>query len=114
MLVSSELPAVWLWRNNRFVGKAVGAGGKTRHVSAGINGQGDLSGVIAPAGRRIEIEIKAEYAHGRDRQSPVQEGFQRRLEAMGGIYMIVERIGWGANGRPDVSECVGRLRKVAT
>lgn len=101
---------MFLWRNNRFVGKAVGAGGKVRHVSAGIDGQGDLSGVIAPTGRRVEVEIKAEYGRGRDHQSPVQQAFQRRMESMGGIYLLAERIGWTAVGKPDVSGVIERLR----
>lgn len=111
--VSRELPDVWLWRNNRFVGEAVGSCGKKRHVSAGIDGQGDLSGVIGPNGRRIELEIKAEYANGRDRQSPVQQAFQKRMQAMGAVYLLVERIGWGADGKPDVSLVMDQLRKVA-
>lgn len=102
-----------MWRNNRFVGKAVGAGGKIRHVSAGINGQGDLSGMLAPTGRRIEVEIKAEYERGRDRQSIVQQAFQKKVEAMGGIYLVVERIGWGDDGKPNVSAVMERLRKVS-
>lgn len=84
-----------------------------RHVSAGIDGQGDLSGLIAPNGRRIEAEIKADYAHGRDRQSIVQQAFQKRIEAMGGVYLLVERVGWGANGKPDVSVVMEQLREAS-
>lgn len=109
---SQELPDVWLWRNNRFVGEAVGAGGKTRYVSAGINGQGDLSGILAPAGRRIEIEIKAEYGRGRDTQSMVQQAFQKRVKSMGGVYLLAERIGWTSAGKPDVGVVMEQLRKV--
>lgn len=89
---------------------ATGKGGALRRVSAGIDGQGDVSGLIAPTGRRCELEIKADYVRGRDRQSPVQEAFQRRIEAMGGLYVMVERIGWGTNGRPDVSGVIEKLR----
>lgn len=103
------MPDVWLWRSNRFVGEAIGAGGKLRHVSAGIDGQGDISGVIGPAGRRIELEVKAEYGRGRDRQSPVQQAFQKRMESMGAIYLLVERVGWGADGKPDVSAVIEQL-----
>ncbi len=110
--MSKEMSNVFLWRNNRFVGKAIGSGGKIRHVSAGINGQGDISGVIAPGGRRLEIEIKADYQHGRDRQTPIQEAFQRRLESMGAIYLLVERVGWGADGKPDLSVVIKQLRNV--
>lgn len=101
-----------MWRNNRFVGKAVGAGGKIRHVSAGIDGQGDLSGMLAPNGRRIEIELKAEYERGRDRQSVVQQAFQKKVQSMGGVYLLVERIGWNADGKPDLSEVIEKLRNV--
>lgn len=110
--VAREVPYVWLYRNNRVNAKAIGKGGRLRHVSAGIDGQGDLSGLIAPTGRRLEVEVKAEYSKGRDRQSPVQEAFQNRIESMGGVYLLVERIGW-ANGKPDVSAVVEVLRGVA-
>lgn len=89
---------------------AAGKGGQLRRVSAGIDGQGDLSGLMGPGGRRVEVEIKAEYVHGRDRQSAVQEAFQRRIETLGGIYLLVERIGWTSVGKPNVSDVIERLK----
>src|SRR5271169_1773322 len=73
-----------LWRNNRIDAMAVGRGGKLRKVSAGINGQGDICGLMACSGRMIQIEVKA----GRDSQSDVQIGFQRMIIGAGGIYII--------------------------
>lgn len=110
MRVSREIPNVWLYRNNR-----VGSGGTTRHISAGINGQADLSGLISPSGRRIECEIKADYFRGHDRQSPVQEAFERRIVGMGGVYVLVTGIIWTTEShpRPDVSEVIERLKKLS-
>lgn len=79
--------AARVWRNNRVKAMAVGQGGKLRMVSAGIDGQGDITGIIClkQLGVRIELEIKA----GKDRQTPVQEAFQRMIENHGGIYILV-------------------------
>jgi hypothetical protein len=131
--VQQELPRVWLYRNNRVNARAIGKGGRTRHVSAGIDGQGDLSGLVsahpdcicegcppkygevflckAPIhlrGRRIECEIKAEYSHGRDRQSPVQEAIEVKITSGGGIYLLIDRVGW-LNGKPDLYLALKKL-----
>ncbi len=91
---------------------APGRGGGMRKVDAGIDGQADLSGLIGPGGRRCEVECKADYSRGRDRQSPVQEAFQRRIEAHGGIYFLADHIRWGPDGKPDVSEVMEKLKTI--
>jgi hypothetical protein len=83
-----------LWRNNRIDAMAVGRGGKLRKVSAGINGQGDITGIM-PDGRRIEIEVKT----GKDRQSDAQAAFAKMIVAHGGIYIVAR----------DVNVCVDEL-----
>ncbi len=110
-------------------------GGKKRHVSAGINGQGDLSGVVGPhpdcicwknppvygetflcpapthlRGVRIEAEVKAKYRKGGDSQSPVQEAFQAKIEGMGAIYQLIDGIDW-CDGRPSISATLGKLKQ---
>jgi hypothetical protein len=133
--VPREIPRVWLYRNNRIDADVPMGGGKSRHVSAGINGQGDLSGVIGPhpdcicwknppvygqtfmcaapthlRGVRIEAEVKAKYKKGRDFQSPVQEAFQAKIEGMGAVYQLIDDIAWSA-GKPDIAETLEKLRR---
>lgn len=92
--VSKELPDVWLWRNNRFIGKAVGAGGKVRHVSAGIDGQGDLSGLatVTANNKKIAVRVELEVKTHNDRVRPTQEAFGRKIQRMGGIYFVVRDV----------------------
>lgn len=61
-------------------------GGKFIPRSKGALGAADISVVIPPHGRRLELEIK----YGNDRQSDVQKKFQADIEAMGGIYIVVK------------------------
>jgi hypothetical protein len=49
-------------------------------------GAGDISCLIPPFGRRLEVEVK----FGKDKQSPDQKSFQKEIEDMGGIYIIVK------------------------
>lgn len=51
----------------------------------GAKGSADITATLPPLGRRLEIEVK----FGKDRQSDVQKEFQRKVESMGGLYMIV-------------------------
>jgi hypothetical protein len=69
-----------LWRANVLVAKD-----KTgRVLRAGVTGQADISGILAPSGRRVEVEVKT--ATGR--QSPDQKRWQTMIEAHGGIYIL--------------------------
>lgn len=54
--------------------------------SKAAKGIGDITATLPPLGRRLEIEVK----HGRDKQSDAQKEFQKEIEAMGGIYMVVK------------------------
>ena len=87
--IPKRFPGAWLYRNNRISAKAVGKGGKLRHVSAGIDGQGDLSGVVPITyggklfGVRCEIEVKI----GRDKMSAVQMSFRAKILSLGAIYI---------------------------
>jgi hypothetical protein len=77
-------PGMRVWRNNRVDVMALGAGGNMRRVRAGIDGQGDITGIAAPNGRRIEIEVKA----GKDRLRPSQIAFEKMIRAAGGVYVV--------------------------
>lgn len=78
-------PGVRLWRQN--TGKAYPPG-SDRLVTFGVPGQGDISGIVAPSGRRLEIECKS--ARGRQRED--QEAFQRVIERFGGIYILARSV----------------------
>lgn len=93
--IPKRFPDVRIWRNNRIEAMAVGRGGKKRKVSAGIDGQGDLSGIVGPGGRRIEIEVKA----GKDRMRPSQNSFAAMITGAGGIYIVAK----------DVAECLAEM-----
>ncbi len=56
---------------------------RQRTVTFGIPGQADTSGILAPGGRRLEIEIKT----GSDRLRPEQATFKEMVVRAGGIYV---------------------------
>lgn len=87
-----------LWRNNRIDAMVKGRGGKMRRVTAGINGQADLTGIMASTGRRIEIEVKA----GKDRQSPEQCAFGLMIQKHGGLYLVAR----------DAEQCLWHLQNI--
>lgn len=82
--IPKRFPGARCWRNNRVDAVVTGRGGRPRHISAGINGQADITGILPPNGQRLEIEIKA----GRDRQSQDQKSFEAMILAAGGIYLV--------------------------
>lgn len=57
-------------------------------VRFGTPGQGDISGLKLPSGRRLEIECKA----ARGRQSEEQKSFQRMVERFGGLYVLARAV----------------------
>lgn len=73
-------PNVRIWRANVLVAKDA----RGRVVRAGITGQADISGLLGPTGRRIEIECKS--ATGR--QSEEQRRWQVMIESLGGLYVL--------------------------
>lgn len=87
-----------VWRNNRIDAMAIGRGGNLRRVSAGINGQGDITGIATinvmtpagalPAGLRVEIEVKA----GKDRIRPSQMAFSFMITSRGGMYIVAHDV----------------------
>ena len=83
--IPKQFPFIRVWRSNRVKAMAIGRGGKPRLIDAGVDGQGDISGIIggAGSGRRIELEIKA----GRDRLSEAQKNFRAMILTHGGVYI---------------------------
>ena len=82
-----------IWRNNR-----ADARFGNRVVKCGIDGQADLSGILWPSGRRLEIECKA----AKRGQSPAQINFQQMIESMGGLYVLARSV-------DDVRNALGGL-----
>lgn len=75
-------PQVRCWRQN--TGKARAMDDPRRIISFGVAGGGDISGIVAPFGTRLEIETKT--ATGKQRES--QRNFERMIRSQGGIYIL--------------------------
>lgn len=73
----------WLWRTNTGAAR-IG----NRFVRFGIKGQSDLQGVLAPSGRAVFVEMKAE----RGKQKPEQLAFQRMVESRGALYILARSV----------------------
>jgi hypothetical protein len=99
--IPQRFPHLRVWRNNRLNAMVTGREGKMRRVNAGVDGQGDISGVAGVsigtvlAGVRIEIEVKA----GRDKQSDKQKAFEHLMRSHGAVYLICR----------DVEQCLTEL-----
>jgi hypothetical protein len=85
--IPRRFPNITVWRSNRVDAMAVGRGGKMRRVSAGIDGQGDITG-IGPQGRRLEIEVKS----GRDKMRLSQHAFRAMILGAGGVYIVARDV----------------------
>lgn len=87
-------PALRIWRANTGMGwfKDGEPARKTDPgaypVRFGTPGQGDISGLVLPSGRRLEIETK--FARGR--QNNDQKSFQRMIENFGGLYVLARSL----------------------
>lgn len=93
--IPKRFPHIRVWRSNRIDAMAVGKNGKLRRVQAGIDGQGDITGIIGKSGRRLEIEVKA----GRDRMRDTQHAFQAMIVKASGVYILAR----------DVERCLADL-----
>lgn len=67
-----------------------------RRISAGIDGQGDLSGMAtvhmstsAGVQKRVAVRVELEVKSHNDRIRLSQEAFGGKVKSMGGIYLIV-------------------------
>jgi hypothetical protein len=86
-------PRLRMWRNNTGVGwfNDNGPCRKTdpgaRPVKFGVEGQGDISGII-DGGRRLEIECKT--AKGKQREAQI--AFEAMITRFGGLYVLVRNV----------------------
>ncbi len=75
-----------VWRMNAAAGRLIYPNGRTsRFMRFGRPGQADLTGVIAPWGVRLEIEVKTPSGEQRDDQRTYAE----EMIAAGAIYLVV-------------------------
>lgn len=74
---------LFFYRNNTGAYKPEGSG---RFIRYGFPGSSDIVGIIQ--GRYIAIEAKTE----RGKQSDKQKAFQERVEASGGVYLLVHSL----------------------
>jgi hypothetical protein len=68
-----------VWRQNTGVARF-----KDRTVRFGVPGQADISGLVFPSGRRLEIEVKTKTG----RQSDAQRNYAEMIRQMGGLYIL--------------------------
>ena len=80
-----RLPFCRIWPQETGVARALST---DQVVSFGVKGGGDLSGLLAPDGRRLEVEIKT----GKARQSKQQRRFEAMLTRFGGLYLLVSSL----------------------
>jgi len=83
--IPARFPNIRVWCNNRVDAMLPGFNGRMRRVQAGIDGQADISGIVGPSGKRLELEVKC----GKDRQSLEQIAFERMIRERGGVYVLV-------------------------
>lgn len=102
LAVPREFPDTVVWRSN--VGRGIAPGivqkcltllrqGNVAQAIAmlrwppsitfGVPGQADISGILAPSGKRLEIEVKV----GRDKMSEQQQKFAAMIRRAGGVYI---------------------------
>lgn len=87
-------PRLRIWRQNAGVGwfkdgKPVRRTDPGAYpVKFGVPGQGDISGLFLPDGRRLEIECKAEQGC----QSADQVAWQTMIERFGGVYILARSV----------------------
>ncbi len=92
LILPTREPLLVVWRSNRLEATAIGAGGRKRRVSAGIDGQADIRGIYGDGkgckhdGWCVEIEVKAPG----DKQRETQRVFEHMIQSHGGLYIICE------------------------
>jgi hypothetical protein len=81
LLRVGSIRGVRVWRNN--TGALRDHAG--RMVSFGLKGSADITGIIGPNGKRLEIECKT----AKGKQTAEQSLFQAMIEKEGGVYLLV-------------------------
>lgn len=80
-------PDTRLWRQNSGTAVIQGTNGP-RGFKGAPKGAADLSGIVRPEGRRLEIEVKGpDYAPNKARDAD-QKAWRELIESFGGIYIF--------------------------
>lgn len=77
-------PDVRLWRANVLVARTQTG----QVVRAGIKGQADISGILSPSGKRIEVEVKT----GAGVPSEAQRNWCDMIAKFGGIAIVARSL----------------------
>ena len=80
LAIPERFPGSKVWRINVTAGVAQSG----RFVRSGPPGMADISGILAPSGRRIECEVKI----SKDRVSAQQAAFLKMITDSGGIAVV--------------------------
>lgn len=83
LVALSQDPNIRLWRQN--VGLVKKADGGMFRAGP-PKGAADLSGIVAPSGRRLEIEVKGSG----DKMRPEQTAWGIFVRKMGGLYVLAQ------------------------
>jgi hypothetical protein len=105
--LTEAYPDALAYRNNRLNAK-IRKNGKTRHVNAGINGQGDITATIPITfnGRKFGVRFDIEIKFGPDTQSLNQKIFEAALTRASGVYLIVRDV---EQGIAELTDIVARM-----
>ena len=82
LLALGRRPDVLIWKSQNGVFRAMED--HRRIVKTGVNGQSDISAIVAPRGRFVSIEVKT----GKGVQSSAQKAWQKAVKDRGGIYCL--------------------------
>jgi hypothetical protein len=86
LLALGALPDARIWRNS--VGAARPLHNPARVLRFGLKGSADISGIVLPFGRRLEIEAKT----GSGQPSKEQRSFLAMINRMGGVAGVARSV----------------------
>lgn len=85
MCALSKNKNIRVWANNTGVAKSLD---DERFLKYGLVGSADITGIIGPHGKRLEIEVKT----GNAQQSRTQRNFELMILSRGGIYILARSV----------------------
>lgn len=80
----NKIPSVKVWRANTGLASTV-HGTKLRF---GIKGQADITGILGPTGKRLEIEVKSSTG----KQTADQQAWEKQIASLGGMYILARSL----------------------
>lgn len=84
--IPRNCPGVTVWKEQPV--KHGRIGNSEGHITSGVVGMADITGILPPGGRRLEIEVKA----GKDQMRIMQHAFKAMIEGAGGLYLIARNV----------------------